>query len=118
MNNNATELSVSIEVLEKMAELATMEVDGVVGVSKKAMDLKNAVKTKTPFKGVKAENLNGAIKITVYICVAEDAAVKEVSEKVQKNVKEKIQTMTNTAVTSVDVVVADLEFKAETTDEQ
>ena len=111
MNNNNTELSVNTEVLEKMAEIAAKEVEGVKGLSKKAIDLKGAVKSKTPFKGVKVENVNGAIKINVYICVANEAHVKEVAEKVQENVKDKIQTMTGTAVTKVNVSVADVDFE-------
>lgn len=111
MNNNNTELSVNTEVLEKMAEIAAKEVEGVKGLSKRAIDLKGAVKSKTPFKGVKVENVNGAIKINVYICVADNALVKEVAEKVQVNVKDKIQTMTGTAVTKVNVNVADVDFE-------
>lgn len=113
MNNNATVLSVNTEVLEKMAEIAAKEVEGVSGLSKKAIDLKNAVKTKQAFKGVKVENVNGAIKINVYICVEKNALVKEVAEKVQANIKDKIQTMTNTAVTKVNVTVADINIPAE-----
>ena len=79
MNNNATVLSVNTEVLEKMAEIAAKEVEGVSGLSKKAIDLKNADKTKQAFKGVKVENVNGAIKINVYICVEKNALVKEVA---------------------------------------
>ncbi len=113
MNNNATVLSVNTEVLEKMAEIAAKEVEGVSGLSKKAIDLKNAVKTKQAFKGVKVENVNGAIKINVYICVEKNVPVKEVAEKVQANIKDKIQTMTNTAVTKVNVTVADINIPAE-----
>lgn len=111
MNNNATELSVNTEVLEKMAEIAAKEVEGVASLSKRAIDIKGAVKTKSAFKGVKVENVNGAIKINVYICVKRNASVKEVAEKVQLNVKDKIQTMTGTAVTKVNVNVADIEIE-------
>lgn len=114
MNNNATVLSVNTEVLEKMAEIAAKEVEGVSGLCKKAIDLKGAVKTKQAFKGVKVENVNGALKINVYISVEKNALVKEVAEKVQVNVKEKIQTMTNTAVTKVNVIVADINIPADT----
>ena len=65
------------------------------------------------FKGVKVENVNGAIKISVYICVERNAKVKEVAEKVQVNVKDKIQTMTGNAVTQVNVHVADIEIEKE-----
>ena len=107
MNN--TELSINTEVLARMAEIAAKEIDGVSGLSKKAIDLKGAVKTKTPFTGVKLESVNGALKINVYICVNKDAVVNSVAEKVQQNVKEKIQTMTGTAITQVNVIVADIE---------
>ena len=109
--SNRTELSVNTEVLAKMAEIAAKEIDGVVGLSKKAINLKGAVKSKTPFTGVKIESVNGALKLNVYICVKKDALVKEVAEKVQANVKEKIQTMTGTAVTQVNVNVADIQLE-------
>ncbi len=112
--SNRTELSVNTEVLAKMAEIAAKEVEGVAGLAKKAIDLKNAVKTKTPFTGVKVESVNGALKINVYISVKKDALVKEVAEKVQENIKEKIQTMTGTAVTQVNVSVADVELEEAT----
>ena len=113
MENSKTELSVNTEVLEKMAELAAKEVEGVAGLSKKAIDLKGIVKTKNAFKGVKVENINGAIEISVYICLKQNAKAREVAEKVQSNIKDKIQTMTGNAVTQVNVNIADIEIVAE-----
>lgn len=113
MENNKTELSVNTEVLEKMAEIAAKEVEGVAGLSKKSIDLKGIVKTKNAFKGVKVENINGAIEISVYICVKQNAKAREVAEKVQSNIKDKIQTMTGNAVTQVNVNVADIEIEKE-----
>lgn len=113
MEDKKTVLSVSTEVLEKMAEIAAKEVDGVAGLSKKAMDIKGIVKTKNAFKGVKVETINGAIEISVYICLKADAKVKETAERVQENIKDKIQTMTGSAVTKVNVQVADIEIKGE-----
>lgn len=118
MNNNGTALSVNTEVLEKMAELAAKEIDGVVGISKRSIDLKGAVKTKNAFKGVKVESINGALKLNVFITVKKDAHITEVAERVQENVKEKIQTMTGTAVTRVDVTIADIKEPALTEDEE
>ena len=115
--SNRTELSVNTEVLAKMTEIAAKEIAGVVGLSKKAINLKGAVKSKNPFTGVKIESVNGALKLNVYICVKKDAVVKEVAEKVQENVKEKIQTMTGTAVTQVNVNVADVQLEEETEEE-
>ena len=113
--DNKTELSVNTQVLEKMAEIAAKEVDGVAAIVKKAVDIKGAVKSKSALKGVVAENVNGAIKITVYVSVKREANVRTVCEAVQNNVKDKIQTMTNTAVTVVNVVAADIAFEKEET---
>ncbi len=110
MQDNKTELNVSTEVLEKMAQIAACEIEGVTGLSKKAIDIKGTFKAKSVFKGVKAETKNGAIEITVYICVDKNAKVREVAEAVQANVKDKIQTMTGTAVTKVNVSIADIYF--------
>ena len=108
--DNKTELSVSTEVLEKMAELAACEIEGVKGIAKKAIDLKGALKTKSVVKGVRVESVNGAIDINVYICVDSKAKIREVAESVQQNVKDKIQTMTGTAVTRVNVNIEDVDF--------
>ena len=112
MNTN-TELSINTEVVEKMAEIATKEIEGVVGLSKKAIDIKSAVKTQKAFKGVKVESENNALSITIYICIAQGAHAKDVAQKVQENVKDKVQTMTGSAVTKVNVVVADIDMKQE-----
>ena len=108
MQEKATELSVSTDVLEKMAEISALEVEGVESLCKKSIDLKGSIKSKTAFKGVKVENINGAIDITVYICIKRSASLREVAEAVQNNVKDKIQTMTGTAVTRVNVNVQDI----------
>ena len=109
MSDNKTELSINTEVIRKMAEIAALEVDGVKGISKRNIDLKGALKAKNPLTGVVVENVNGAIEINVSICVAKGVNVKTVAEKVQ----EKIQTMTGTAVTKVNVSVADIAITSE-----
>jgi uncharacterized alkaline shock family protein YloU len=118
MADNATKLSINTEVLRKMAEIATLEVEGVASIAKKNYDLKDAVKVKSPMQGIKIESVNGALQLGIYITVKKDAKVKEVAAKVQENVKDKIQTMTNTAVTRVNVVVADIAFNNASADEE
>lgn len=118
MADNATKLSINTEVLRKMAEIATLEIDGVASIAKKNYDLKDAVKAKGPMQGIKIESVNGALELGIFITVKKDAKVKEVAAKVQENVKDKIQTMTNTAVTRVNVVVADIAFDSVKADEE
>lgn len=110
MRENKTVLSISTEVLEKMAAVAATEVEGVKELVKRSVDLKDAVRGGNAFKSVKVESVNGAVEISIYITVGEDVKVREVAEAVQLNVKDKIQTMTGTAVTKVNVIVADIIF--------
>ena len=110
---NKTQLSVSTEVLEKMTEIAACEIEGVKGLAKKAIDLKGAIKSKKVAKGVKIESINGSIDINVYISVDSAARIRDVAEAVQQNVKDKIQTMTGSAVTRVNVHVEDIVYAEE-----
>jgi uncharacterized alkaline shock family protein YloU len=118
MQNN-TKLSINTDVIKKMVKIAASEVEGVVGISNKNIDLKGAIKAKTPFAGVKVESVNGALELGVYIIVDKNVNVNEIAEKVQENVKDKVQTMTGTAVTKVNVTIADIKFpeEAEETEE-
>ncbi|MCQ2454678.1 MAG: Asp23/Gls24 family envelope stress response protein [Clostridia bacterium] len=108
MQDNNFEVSVSTEVLEKMAEIAACEIKGVKGLSKKSIDIKGAIKNMNAFKGVKVEMLNGTAVINIYIVLEKEAKMREVAVAVQENIKDKIQTMTGTAVTKVNVTVADI----------
>ena len=103
MQDNNLELSVSTEVLEKMAEIAACEIEGV-----KALSKKSALKTMNPFKGVKVDVLNGTVSVNVFIVIEKTAKLREVVAAVQENIKDKIQTMTGTAVTKVNVTVDDI----------
>lgn len=113
MSNNSTQLSINTEVVRKMAEIAALEIEGVKNISKKSIDLKGAIKAKTPFRGVLVESINGAIEITINICITKGFNVKTVAEKVQENIKDKIQTMTGSAVTKVNINVADIAIETE-----
>lgn len=113
MTDNRTELSINTEVVRKMAEIAALEVEGVKNISKKSIDLKGALKAKTPFRGVLVESINGAIEIIINISVAKGANIKTVAEKVQENIKDKVQTMTGAAVTKVNVTIADITIEIE-----
>jgi len=106
-------LGINTDVVEKMVSLAALEVEGVAAMSKKALNISGIVSSGTAFKPVKVSAKNGAIEITVYITVKDGLKVKEIAEAVQVNVKDKLQDMTGNAITKVNVVIADLEAKAE-----
>lgn len=118
MSDNKTTLSINTEVIRKMAEIAAKEVEGVVSISKKNIDLKGVFKTKSAFQGILVESINGALEINISICVANNTNVKALAEKVQENIKDKIQTMTGTAVTKVNVNIADIIINLEEAEDE
>ena len=108
---NTNNLTVSVEVLEQMAVMAALEVDGVAGVADRPVDIKTVFNKGKLFKPAVATDKNGAITSDINIKIKENILAKEVAENVQKNVKEKLQTMTGSAITRVNVVVADVCFE-------
>ena len=113
MDNNI--LSINKEVLAKMAGLAALDTEGVAGLAKFASDVKTIFNTGEFTRSVKVATDNDRVEIEVYIKVKDSNNVTKVAEAVQEKIKEDIQSMTGSAVTKVNVVVADVEF---TEDEQ
>ena len=103
-------LKINEEVLAKMASVAAMEVEGVHAISTKISDIKGIV-DRGFNKGVKATVASdGEITLDVYISIKQEANVKDVAAAVQQNVKEKVQNMTGSAVSRVNVHIADVEL--------
>lgn len=99
-------LSINLDVIESMAAMAALEVNGVSSMAAKTMHIKNAFNSKPMFKPVRAEIKNGAVVINLHICISKNANAKQVAEAVQANVKEKVQSMTSNAVTAINVYIA------------
>ena len=99
-------LSINLEVIESMAAMAALEVDGVSAMAAKTMDIRNMIARRSVFKPVNAEIKNGAVVITLYITISKNANAKQVGEAVQVSVKDKVQSMTSNAVTKVNVHIA------------
>ena len=108
MNNNWGDLGINTDVVEKIVEVATLEIDGVAGIANKSFDLTGAINTGKVLKGVSVVSKNGGVDINVYITVKEGVKVKSVAEAVQANVKEHVQDMTGNAFTRVNVFIADM----------
>lgn len=108
MLENNTELSVSNEVIEKMAEIAAKEIDGVAGLAKKTVDIKGAIKNFNALKAVKVNDNDGTISLDIFVTLKKEAKLRETVSAIQENVKDKIQTSTGSAVTKVNVIVADI----------
>ncbi len=102
------DLGINTEVIKKMVTIAALEVEGVARMANKSLDLKGMVSSGSPLKPVRVSVKNGAEGIDVYIAVKSGVNAKEVAEAVQQNVKDRVQDMTGSAITRVNVHIADL----------
>lgn len=110
MENKSCELKINEEVIEKIASMAALEIDGVASMCERAPAPVRGILGKVGMASPVAVRLTGdVIDLDVSICIRESANVKTVAEDVQKNVKEKVQNMTGSAVTQVNVYICDFE---------
>ena len=103
-------LQISTEVIGKIARCAALEIDGVAEVScgrqnKKFASFLEASSIQNP---VVVEMRDGTANITLHLMMRFGACIPSVAEKVQENVKNAVQNMTNVTVSRVDLVIAGL----------
>ena len=109
-------LSINLDVIESMAAMAALEINGVSAMAAKKVDIKNAFSGKPVFKPVSAEIKNGAVIIELHICVSKNFNAKQVAEAVQEGVKDRVQNMTSNAVTKINVHIAEVDLTEEAED--
>lgn len=108
MDKNDCGVVINKEVVAQIAGIAAMEVEGIVSTSSKPLEFKNVIKGDLSLAPVNVTTDNGVILIDAYLKISESAKVREVAEKVQLNIKEKVQNMTGNAVAKVDVHICDI----------
>lgn len=109
IRNTSGSLAVSSEIVRNIAENATLEVEGVAGIASMLPEPhKTILRSKAPKDPVLVKMNEGVAFIRVAILVTADAKADIVAEKVQRNVKQAVQSMTGIAVTQVDVMIADV----------
>ena len=110
-------LQISTEVIAKIARCAALEIDGVAEVSCGSQNkkLRNLLETSSIQTPVTVEMRDGTANITIHLMVRFGARIPAIAEKVQENVKNAVQNMTNVTVSRVNLVIAGL---AEVSDAQ
>lgn len=106
-------LAINNEAIVQIAGMAALEIEGVAGLGKRPVELKNIKSFMSGTRNSHSKSVsvmidNGAIILDVFVTVKDSAKVKTVAEAVQLNVKDKVQSMTGTAVARVNVYVEDL----------
>jgi len=105
-------IEIAPEVIEVIAGLATVEVDGVAGMSGGiSSGIGELLGRKNLSKGVKVEVGQREAAVDVSIIVQYGRRIPEISAEIQRNVKRSIETMTGLSVVEVNVHIHDVHFK-------
>ncbi|RXZ78266.1 Asp23/Gls24 family envelope stress response protein [Paenibacillaceae bacterium] len=106
-------IQIAPEVIEVIAGLATIEVNGVAGMSGGfAGGIVELLGRKNLSKGVKVEVGQREAAVDVSIIVEYGNRIPEIASEIQHNVKRSIEMMTGLHVIEVNVHVHDVHFKA------
>ena len=106
-------IQIAPEVIEVIAGLATIEVQGVAGMSGGfAGGIAEILGRKNLSKGVKVEVGQRQAAVDVSIIINYGFKIPEVAHEIQRNVKHAIESMTGLDVVEVNVHIHDVHFKA------
>lgn len=103
-------LRISRDVIATIAKSAATEVDGIYGMAKLSSELKDIFNKGQTVKPVTVEIKDEIAEITVNVILTGGYKIPAVAEKVQKAVKESVQSMTGITVSRVNMVVAGVRF--------
>ncbi len=100
------DLYISATVIEKIAKLAALEVEGVSRISIANFGVKGMfAKTNLP-KTVEVSILEGVADIKIHIVLKYGFKVTPVAKQIQEAIKNSVQNMTNITVAKVNIIVS------------
>lgn len=107
-------IQIAPEVIEVIAGLATIEVEGIAGMSGGlAGGIAELLGKKNVSKGVKVEVGQKEAAVDVSVVIQYGYKIPEVANNVQENIKRSIEVMTGLTVVEVNVHVHDVHLKSE-----
>ena len=96
---------VSEDVIYRIVEIASCDVDGVAGLSKSKVMFSHIFMKADQSSAIKIKMIGDVIEITVSIAVSFGCKVSKVAEAVQQKIKDDVQSMTGVTVSKVNVSV-------------
>ena len=98
------------DIINSIIQLATKEISGVASMAKSTNNpLVKLVKGKRD-NGVKVSLVGGEVVVDVYINIFSDANVKEISWRIQENIKTSVQSMMNVKIKAVNINIVGVDF--------
>ena len=106
----AGQIQIADEVLAIIAGTAALETEGVAGMAGNIPgDIIGAFGVKNLSKGVKVDAKDGNVAININLLVKFGSKIQEVSEEVQKRVKNAIETMTGMNASEINISVTSVQ---------
>ena len=111
-SNEKGSVIISEEVLASIATNAAKDVDGVSSFSNRPVDVVSTIRSGSlkVMSPVRVHQNGDDINISIYLNLEPNKKIRNVSQSVQKNVKEAVQNMTGRLVSKVNVIVAGIDF--------
>ena len=107
------QVQIADDVIAVVAEIAALEVDGIVGTTAGKVDFMQAFSGKKRPKGVKVEVAEDEFFIDLGVVVKYGAKIQKSCKEVQEKVKNSVETMTGLNVVSVNIHVVGVHFDKE-----
>jgi uncharacterized alkaline shock family protein YloU len=99
------------KVIFSIVSLATQEINGIASISRNYVSMVKSVLSKNIHKGIMIEfDKNNKVNIDVFVNVKFGYSVKDVSFRVQENIKQSVESMTEFKVGNINVTVVGVIF--------
>jgi len=107
------QVQIADDVIAVVAEIAALEVDGIVGTTTGKGDFMQALSGKKKPRGVKIEVAEDEVFIELGVVVKYGAKIQKICKEAQEKVKNSVETMTGLNVISVNIHVVGVHFDRE-----
>ena len=114
----AGQIQIADDVIAMIAGTATLEIDGVAGMTGNITDIVEIIGKKNLGKGVKVEVAENTISLDIHIMVKFGYKIHDVSTQVQERVKNAVESMTGLSVSEVNIFVSGVQLEKDKSKEQ
>lgn len=111
-------LKISKDVIETIASVAALEIDGVASLAEPHGNLQGFFKSRWNTQKIETVVTNGIAEISICLDLEMGAKISDVCYAVQQNVKENVQTMTGILVNRVNITVMGINIPKEEVEEE
>lgn len=103
-------LKISQDVLETIARVAALEIEGVASIAEPQGNIRNMLSKGSSAYSIDTSLVDGIAEVSISLNLEFGARISDVCFAVQNNIKDNIQTMTGIMVSKVNVTIAGISF--------